>query len=270
MAITTLDGVVAGAQVPRFFHKAVSAATTAGRPMSTWALNGNPGPGSQNGTLAGAALSSSSTMVAGQIPHTDPVSGNAYLARFGVYSTAACSPMLCDRLWSNGGFTITSTAAQTVTSATFPARDANGSTNGEGVLLAMEVSAATGAGTPTITVSYTNQDGTSGRTGTNSFPTAATSVAGSFYPIGLAAGDRGVRSVQSVTLSATWTSGTINLVAYRPLAVVDAALLNVLGVVDPVTGGLPRLYNGVVPWVVFVPTGTTALNLGGCYVETHG
>lgn len=271
MAITTLDGIVAGAQVPRFFIKAVPVANTvAGRPQTTWDRAGVPGAGSYDTTLAGVALSSSSTMVNGQIPHTDPGSGNAYLARFGAYSTSTGTIFLADRLWHNGGFTITSTSAQTVNSATFPARDANGSTNGEGVLLGLEVSAATGSGTPTITISYTNQDGTSGRTGTNSFATTATASAGAFYPIGLQAGDRGVRSVQSLTLSATWTSGTINLVAYRPLAFVDASLAGTTGAIDPVTGGLPRLYDGVVPYIYYIPTSTTPPAIGGLYVETQG
>ena len=184
--------------------------------------------------------------------------------------TSAGTLVLADRLWHNGGFTITSTAAQTVTSATFPARDANGSTNGEGVLLGLEISAAAGAAAPTITVSYTNQDGTSGRTGTNSVATANSPSAGAFFPIGLQAGDRGVRSVQSLTLSASWVSGTMNLVAYRPLAFVDATSTCVVGIVDPVTGGLPRLYNGVVPYIYYISTAAATPTLGGCYIETQG
>jgi hypothetical protein len=41
---------------------------------------------------------------------------------------------------------------------------------------------------------------------------------GSFIPIQLAAGDAGVRSIQSWTQSATMTSGVYHLVAYRVLA----------------------------------------------------
>ena len=124
MAITTLDGAVAGFQYPRHFAKAVTATLVAGRPTSLWSLAGNPGAGSFDTTLAGVALSSTSSAVAGQIPFTDPSSGNAYLARLQANATQAGVLMLVDRLWHNGGITITNgSTAQTVNSATWPARD---------------------------------------------------------------------------------------------------------------------------------------------------
>jgi len=178
--------------------------------------------------------------------------------------------MLCDRLWHNGGYTITSTSAQNSTTPTWPARDVAGSTNGDGVLLALEVSAATGAGTPTITVGYTNSADTASRTGTNILATSASAIAGSTYLIGLQAGDTGVRSVQSLTLSATWTSGTINLVAYRVLSMLEVFGGNAGYALDALTGGFPRLYNGVVPYLMFYPSTTTTSTVTGTYMEAHG
>ena len=270
MAINTLDGALAGFQAPVPFAKGVTGTMVAGRPQSLWALAGNPGAGSFDTTLAGVALSSSSSMVNGQIRHVDPVSGNAYLGRFGGNATIAGTLLLCDRLWHNGGFTITSNTAQTVNSAAFPARDNAGSSNGDGVLLGLEISAAAGAAAPTITVGYTNQAGTASRTATNSFATANSPSAGAFFPIGLQAGDTGVRSVQSLTLSASWVSGTMNLVAYRVLAQVELVGAYVPNAVDPITGGFPRLYNGVVPFMIFIPSTTTTSSIGGIYVESQG
>lgn len=270
MAITTIDGAIAGMQPPKFFAKAATATLVAGRPASLWSLAGSPGAGSFDNTLNGVTLSSSSSLVNGQLPHFDPGSGNAYLARLTAAATQAGALLLLDRLWHNGGFTITSTSAQNITSPTWPARDANGSTNGVGVFLAVEVSAATGAGTPTITISYTNQDGTAGRTATNILATVASSAIGATYLIGLQAGDTGVRSVQSLTLSATWTSGTINLVAYRLIAALELPIAGVTNAIDLVTSGMPRLYNGTVPWLVFQPSTTTATVVSGTYVETQG
>ena len=132
------------------------------------------------------------------------------------------------------------------------------------------MSAATGAGTPTITIGYTNSAGTASRTATNIIATVASSAIGATYFIGLQAGDVGVRSVQSLTLSATWTSGTINLVAYRVLADLELAGAFVPNAVDFLTGGAPRLYDGVMPWLVFIPATTTATNVSGTYQETHG
>lgn len=276
MAITTVDGALAGMQPPRFFSKGVTATLVAGRPASLWALGGAPGAGSFDNTLNGVTLSSTSALVNGQIPHYDPASGNAYLARFAAKANQAGVVMLMDRLWHNGGYTITSTSAQNSTTPTWPSRcptsgtDDTPATTGHGVYLAVEVSAATGAGTPTITISYTNQGGTAGRTATNIIATVASSAIGAVYFIGLQAGDTGVRSVQSLTLSATWTSGTINLVAYRYLTEVTAPAAFVAGEVDVLTGGRPRIYDGTVPWLVFQPNTTTAANISGVYQETHG
>lgn len=124
--------------------------------------------------------------------------------------------MVLDRLWDNSGLSVTSTSAQSVSSAAWPARDINGSTNGEGVYVALEVSTGLGNGVPTVTLDYTNSAGTAGRTGTLTIP-ANSSPAGMFYWFGLQAGDTGVRSIQNFTLSATCTSGAFHLVAYRPV-----------------------------------------------------
>jgi hypothetical protein len=175
--------------------------------------------------------------------------------------------MLCDRIWDNGGIDVTITTAQTISTSVWPARDAVGGTTGVGVLLAVEVSVATGAGTPTLTVSYTNSAGTAGRTGSNIGATAATLALGNTFLISLQAGDLGVRSVQSITLSATWTTGTINLVAFRPLA---GLLLGVnSGSVDCITGGFARLYNGVVPYWLY-QLNTASSFATGTYVESQG
>lgn len=270
MAITTLDGALAGMTPSNYFIKVASAVPVIGRPQSLWMLGGNPGAGTYDATLNGVILSSSAAQVAGQIPFTDPVSGNTYLARLQAAASQACTVLLCDRLWHNGGFTITSTAAQNITSPTWPARDNAGTTNGDGVLLGLEVSAACGAAAPTITVSYTNQAGTAGRTATNAFATANSPTIGGFFPIGLAAGDTGVRSVQSMTLSASWVSGTVNLVAYRVLAALELQGAYVPNAIDALTAGMPQMYNGSVPFLILVPSAATAATVTGQVVYTKG
>lgn len=270
MAITSLDGALSGMTWPRYFAKAVTPTMVAGRPWSTWALGGNPGAGTFDTTLNGVALSSTSALVPGQINFVDPGSGNTYLARFQAGATIAGTLLLCDRLWHNGGYTITSTSAQNSTSPTWPARDANGATNGDSVLLGLEISAAAGAAAPVITISYTNQAGTASRTAVNSFATANSPAAGSFFPIGLQAGDYGVRSVQSLTLSVSWVSGTINLVAYRILSALELTGAFIPNAVDALTSGFPRLHNGSVPFLIFIPSTTTATNVSGQVVYTQG
>lgn len=267
MAITTLDGVLAGQQVIIPFTKAVTGTLVSGRPHSTFYLAGNPGAAAApTPGLAGAAL----TSYAGQIAWTNPGIGNAYLANAMFQATQAGTVVIADRLWHNSGFTITSTGAQTINSVAFPARDMDGSTNGRGVFLGVEISGATGAGTPTITVAYTNSANTAGRTGTNTVATVASSIAGTFYPIGVQADDVGVRSVQTLTLSATWTSGTMHLVAYRELARIPLTAANIPNAIDAITGGFTRCYSNTVPFIFFIPNTTTTSNIIGALNFAHG
>ena len=244
MAITTVQGLIDNSRYPRQIVKAGVGTYATGRLHTLWAANGMPAAGTYDTTLNGVTLSAPTT---GGITFENPVSGKTYLSLFRGQTLTTATAVLADRLWHNGGIDATSTLAQSITSPTWPARDISGSTNGDGVFLAVEVSAAVGAGTPTITVSYTNEAGTSGRTGTNIETTVANSAIGAVYRIGLQAGDKGVRSVQSLTLSATWTSGTINLVAYRPIAMIAASQL-VSTIEDAVTLGAPVLHDGSVPY----------------------
>lgn len=263
MAITTLDGAIAGMQPPRYFAKGVSGTLVAGRPHTWWAIAGTPGAGTYDTTLNGAVLTSN----AGQIPRTNPASGNAYLARFSGMTAHTGMLLLCDRLWQNRP--ANASGAQAITSPTWPARDAAGTTNGDGVLLAVEYSTAQTAGTPTCTVTYTNEAGTGSRSATLIDAITATTAAGSFLRLNLQAGDKGVRSVQSVNFSATSTGGVWNLVAYRVLASLEVTA-NIPYAVDILTSGMPRLYDNTVPFLVFVPVTTTTTTVTGTYIETQG
>ena len=265
MAITTLDGALAGMLPPQFFMKATAPTLTVGRPYSLWNLAGTPVAGTQDGTLNGAVLTSNQ----GQIPFSNPGSGNTYLARFTASASQVGTMILADRLWSNGGISITSTSLQSITSPTWPARDSNGATLGAGVLIGAELSVATGSGTPTLTLGYTDAAGNSSLTATNIHGTTASSPIGSFFIFGTQG--TGVRSVESIQLSSTWTSGTLNLVAFRVLAVVDISAAGTPGVVDAITGGFPRLYNNTVPFLIYIPSVTTApTGLAGQVVYTQG
>lgn len=267
MAIGSVDQLISGMQPGREFMKVSTPPLTAGRPHSLFYLAGMPGAAAApTPGAAGAAL----TSYAGQLLFGNPAAGNAYLARFSAAATIPGQLLLCDRLWHNSGLSPTNLSAQTVNSATWPARDASGSTNGDGVLVGVEVSAVMGSGTPTITMNYTNSAGTASRTATNILATAPSASVGSFFPIGLQAGDSGVRSIQDITLSVPWTSGTYHLVAYRTLARVDLAVANTPGALDAVTGGMPKAWNDTVPFLIFIPSTTTASNVWGYTVWSHG
>jgi hypothetical protein len=74
----------------------------------------------------------------------------------------------------------------------------------------------TGAGSVAVTVTYTNELGVSGRTGTISIPRG--SAVGSRWSLLLQTGDIGVRSVQNVTSTSTVT-GAVKLLGLLQLAV---------------------------------------------------
>jgi hypothetical protein len=258
MAITTLAGIRTGTVQPtRYMKNAAFNTLAAHRHQSSFYLSGGdpaaataPAPG-----LAGAAL----TSYAGQIL-VPSASNTTYLSNFSAYDgpsgTARGQMLLCDRLWHNSGINITLNTAQTINSVAWPARDINNSTNGDGVFIGVEVRVATGAGTPTLTLSYTNQAGTAGRTGTNIIATVASAGIGSFYVLGLQAGDTGVRSIQTYTQSATWTSGTIHLVAFRIMAVVPLRGAGIPGNDHDYTHlGLNAQPDNTVPFLLFQGAG---------------
>lgn len=278
MSISTLDGVIAGIQPIRPYAKVATPTLVVGRPHSLWYLNGNPGAGlTPANTAGGVSLSSSATPVNGQIRHVDPGSGNSYLAKFLANCTQPGELLLCDRLMQVGGnsggtaISVTTTTAQTINTGTLPSRDDAQSANGAGVDWALEVITATGAGAATPTLSsYTNSAGTAAHSASLIDTYVASSAIGAFYRFGRQAGDLGVQSVQTLTLNTSMTSGSIALVAYRVLASVPITVANTPGALDVLTGAMQRLANGVVPFLVFIPSATTAAVISGDYTETQG
>jgi hypothetical protein len=162
----------------------------------------------------------------------DPASGAWYLTRFGLNAAAANTYQLLDILWYNTGIAVTTTTAQAITTPAFPARDTNGSANGEGLKIALYALTALGnaAAVANTTVNYTNSDGTATRTATFSAlvgrQAPVTPVIGTFMPFELQAGDRGVRSIQGITLTTTYTSGTMMLIVYRPIQLEGVPVAN--------------------------------------------
>lgn len=95
-------------------------------------------------------------------------------------------------------------------------------TGGAGVLATMEVTTALGATASNVTMTYTDQDNLSQTTTATAMTTSA--IAGRLQPIEtgpfmrLAAGDTGVRSVQTIAFSAAMGAGSaLNLYLYYPL-----------------------------------------------------
>jgi hypothetical protein len=242
-------------------------------PVDTSAgATGTTGSAAGQTSNGGAGLTGYSlTSFSGQIPFTNPTSGNTYLARLQACGTGVGGQLLlCDRLWHNGGIDPTLTTIQNFTSSLqIPARDNTGTNTGTGVYAALEVYSALGASTLTPTLTYTNTAG-----GTSTANTLITipvsSIAGSFYPFALAAGDLGVQKAQAITLNSSATSGQMGVVLYRVIASIDLSLAPYTNAIDSLTSVMPRAYDNTCPFLLYSPSTTTTTSVIGSVTWTQG
>lgn len=124
--------------------------------------------------------------------------------------------LLIDRLVHSGGLDGTSVSAQTTN---LPTATLTRYTDGVGVMIGIQIWSSLGSNDVTVSVSYTNSSNTAGRTGTLAF--IGTPSTYTFYFVNLQAGDVGVKSVESVTLSgSTGSAGNFGVVLFKPLCFV--------------------------------------------------
>lgn len=184
-------------------------------------------------------------------------------------TTAPCVMMLYDMLACYTVSSVTTTGAQSFTGQTAWPRYASGA----GVRAFLIPSIVMGAGTPTVQLSYTNTASTSGRltpatpslpvinttSPVGAIPYTGTGVGkvGPFLP--LAAGDAGIKSVQSINFSATMVSGCMNLVICRPLAFLPITTVGVASERDflNMLPSLPVVQDGaVLHWAMYAGAAT--------------
>ena len=232
------------------FMKTGTAADAAGYWYCTSKDGGFPGawsPGTPG--INGRITDGTSATDNGCFPISNPVTGANYLTELNLSSSVNHTHVLFDVLWVNSGIAVTTTTAQSITTPTLPARDINGTTNGEGCMIAMLTTTAnTNAAVVTnTTVSYTNSDGVSGRTATLSAIVGsqipATPVIGTLIWFNLQAGDKGVRSIQSITLGTSLGGGAVSLMITRDVATIGTTIPNVNAQKIIGTPGI-KLYNG--------------------------
>lgn len=203
---------------------------------------------------------------AGALKQADATGGRElFLLGVEGWSSQVGSLVLYDRLSHIGGLSGTDTTAQTVNLT--PSRY-NTQATCDGVRIAVEIYTQIGGTSTTITASYTNQDGTSGRT------TQAVVIGGSnnreaerlqFLP--LQAGDTGVLSVQSVTLAATTgTAGNFGITLVKDLVMVTCSVSSTGFQRDCVTGvpSIPKIQPGACLAWCWLPTNTTLPQLMLC------
>lgn len=188
-------------------------ATIIGRMHSLWTYNKSNGATGSTPPISVAAPDKSTT---GAIPYTNPGGGRQlWVAGVEGFMSQQCVGILYDRLLHISGLSGTVTTAQTVGGTL------TRNTSGEGNQIWVEIYSQIGSTATTITASYTNQAGTSGRT------TQAVAIGGTnnrevtrIIPLTLQAGDTGVQVPASVTLAATTgTAGNFGITIARPLCI---------------------------------------------------
>jgi len=264
MTLATFEDAALNIKSPSFSFNSLSGTLVVGRPWTPFYTAGFPGPAvAPSPGVAGT--DNTFTSYPGQLAFPATQSGQTiHLAKFLGMTTASVGTLvLADRIWHNSGLSATITTSQTVNSNAWPPRDDNGTADGEGVLVGMEVSTATGAGTPaSLSLGYTNQAGTASRTGANIPAMGASLPIGTFYPFGMQAGDTGVRQINTFQINTTaWASGTIHLVAYRVIETLEISAVGVPESRNIISGGLKRCWDGTIPYVFFIPGATTSTQI---------
>lgn len=261
MAIASENAAIAGFLPPFGVAKAAGTGKAAGTWHSLWTIAGLPGAGAAAGSANGALVLDST---AGAFGFTNPTApALSYLATLQLSSPVQCAVMVYDRLWHNSALSGTVATAQTITQPAITRI-----TNFAGVMPFVEIYAATGATQVNITLAYTNQSGTAGRSAVTAF--LASPVAGQALPLALQSGDYGVQSVQSVTLSATTaTAGNFGLTLAKPLAMVpiQANLATTLGIYDL---GMPQIADDAAIAFMALLSSTTTPALVGTWNMTQG
>lgn len=252
------------------FMKNGVAVDTAGYWGGSYRVAGFPGawaPGTPG--VNGRITDGTTAADAGCIPVPNPTVGGNYLTEIQLQSSVNHSHFFYDVLWVNSGLSVTTLTAQTIDSPTLPARDLNGTTNGEGCVIGLYfIAASTLAAVNALsTVTYTNSDGVAGRTATLTAITGsqapATPVIGTVLWYGLAAGDKGVRSIQGFTIGATsWLTGTISLFIARDIAMMGTTIPNVAAQKIIGAPGI-RLYNGTCLHHAILGSATTSTFITG-------
>jgi hypothetical protein len=280
MAFTSMDDIVSEITSGKFIRQDMNkitgaAAYTANRWYDMSALNGFPVANAWAGTAL-AWRSCDETTGNGTQIFGIPNGGNVSTDTKHVMNVSAVSAvatavpgvlMLVDMQGYYPGINTNTLSAQTLT-GTPTLRYSNG----EGVRSYFVSVTTSGATAHSLSLSYTNQAATAGRTLPVTVSMTASAITphvshsgsaannyGPFLP--LASGDRGIQSVQTITFSAASGAGTGALVLARPLLTLPITTVGVASERDLLNQlpSLPRVYDGAcLTWLYFAGAATAA------------
>lgn len=220
MAIANMDQLVAAMTATSAQNIPWNKATTTGEGAGTFhdlsQIAGVPGVMATPDAASSGGTSYTGS-AAGGLPFAAPAAGEStYLLSFNATCSVPGHVYMIDRLWACRGLSGTLGATTAVTGMTNISRYSSG-VGAE--IWYWCITAPSSGGSGTMTVSYTNSAGVSGRSCTITLgggtPPPST---GQCYPGSLQAGDTGVQSIQSVTNTSTsFVGGSHGLFVARRL-----------------------------------------------------
>ncbi len=213
MAITTQDGLVAAMASGQslVLNRVGTRTTIAGAWFEAFDLAGNPGAGVLAGTSTAAGVVPTDATAGCPLINAFTGANTGYLSGIDFGANVASRLRICDMLFKAGAYAFNAAvtlAAQPSYSSRAPGADYKGTE-----IWIEAVTAFTGS--PTVTITYTNQDGTTGKS-TGAFATGAALTVGRMMQVPLASGDTGVQKIESVTATVA-TVGTFNVLVLRPI-----------------------------------------------------
>jgi hypothetical protein len=251
MAITSIDSYLAATKTKVNYMKTTAVTAVAGGFTSMLAVAGSP--------------SALSLVIGNTTTGIVPVAGGTgfpalptSFANTGYISTMGISMVqgllrVFDRLFHAGAFAFNASAVTLSTQPSFSARLPGGSY--VGTELWFEAATAF-TGIPTVTVTYTNQAGTTGRT-TGAVNLAVAPILARCYRIPLAAGDTGIQTIESVTCTVA-TVGTFNLWIGRPLFSYCSSVALANDLADLTKTGLPQIFATTALFPLICPASTSS------------
>lgn len=259
MTITTRDQIIDGlgnGSTSLVINKASIASQVAGGFSSLWRATGTPG----QGAVPGAAAVCTKALT-GAFSFTNPTApARTYVGRlFALSGNSGTVVLVHDRLAHMGGLSGIVTTAQTtavdVDVATSNMVERRGDANFSDVQWWLEWYTATGSTAVNATCAVTYNDGTTG----NVVVALAASVAASrMLPIPPAVAGKYIKSIQSVTLSATTgTAGSFGVTATRAVTEMALGLANTGEAYDWARLGFPRVHDDACIMMIVIP-GTTS------------
>lgn len=243
-------------KVPRTGGVAV-AAPLAGRMHSLWAFDGTYGGANWPTT---EAVPDNTTP--GAIPFTNPALGKQkWLIQANATGFQAGTLILYKRLYHIGNLAGGTAGDQTVQGAN-PTTPIKVNTGGVGNFAFYEVHATLSATVRTITMTYTNQAGVSGQTGSVTFGSNGFREVNRAQIIPIANGDTGIQAIEKINLDGA-SAGTFGIVIAQPVCYIPISVAGISGFRDFTTGlpGLPEIESGVCLAWLWVASTTTAAEI---------